>query len=383
MHIAIVKSDYTPFGGAEKYTTRLIDAFLKNNIAVDVITSIRSNWPNANEKLRQITLKHFPYNNLLRLLTFHAAVRRFLKRSNYDCILGMECIGYETHLRAGGGSHAAWIRRRCSETSWLRCTSFKINPFHRAMISTERRAFGSTMLQRIICNSHLVAREIAHFYPEAAHKIAVVHNGVEWRDFETAFEAGLIKRSDIVRTLNLNPERFYYLFVGSGFERKGLAKAIRALRHLPSRTHLLIVGKDRHQRKYEGLCKKLHISDRVHFFGPQKNVLPFFQVSDAFVLPTIYDPFSNASLEALAMGLYLVTSDANGCAEVMQEGAGMVIRDLQDEQSVALAMKSALEPHLSKRAIRETVRHLDFETQLQQIVDICARDMGATHEAGQ
>jgi len=374
MHIAIIKSNFTPYGGAEKYTLRLIDAFIKNKVEVDVLTSFHGNWSNISLNFRQIFLKQFRHNNLLRLLTFDASVKHYLKKEPYDCILGMEFTGYQTHLRAGGGCHAAWLQRRCAESSWLRCLSFRINPFHRVMIAMEKHAFLHHKLKRIICNSHLVEREIAYFYPQAKEKLTVVHNGVEWNEFSEVFETGLNKRNDILQNLHLNPDRFFFLFVGSGYERKGLAKAIMALPLLPEHTELIVAGKDKQQNRYQALCKNSGLAERVHFFGPQKNIIPFLQVSDAFVLPTIYDPFSNASLEALAMGLYLVTSDANGCSEVITEKSGFLIRNLRDDYSVADAMRTALKPRLSKREVRETVRYLDFETQLQKIVDICIAD---------
>ena len=374
MRIALIKSNFTPYGGAEKYTLRLIDAFVRNNIAVDLITSTHSDWSSTSLNFRQIVLKQFRYNNLLRLLTFNASVKQFVKKEPYDCILGMECTGYETHVRVGGGCHSAWIQRRCAESSWVRCLSFKANPFHRAMRAIEKHAFLSNKLKRIICNSHLVEREIAHWYPQAKDKVTVVHNGVEWNEFSEVFESGLHKRTDILRDLQLNPDRFFFLFVGSGYERKGLAKAIMALPLLPEHTELIVAGKDKQQNRYQALCKNLGLAERVHFFGPQVNIIPFLQVSDAFVLPTIYDPFSNASLEALAMGLYLVTSNANGCSEVITEGSGFIIRNLKDYHSVAEAMRTALKPLLSKVDIRETIRHLHFETQLQKIVDICMTD---------
>jgi len=374
MRIAIIKSNFTPYGGAEKYTLRLIDAFIKNNAEVDLLTSSHGNWNSINLNFRQIVLKQFRYNNLLRLMTFDASVKHYLNKEPYDRILGMEYAGYQTHLRVGGGCHAAWIRRRCADSSWLRCLSFKMNPFHQAMITMEKNAFLCNNIKRIICNSHLVEREIADFYPQAKDKLTVIHNGVEWNEFSEAFETGLNKRNDILRDIHLNPDRFFFLYVGSGYERKGLAKAIKGLPLLPNQTELIVVGKDKQQNQYEGLCKKSGLSERVHFFGPQKNITPFLQVSDAFVLPTIYDPFSNASLEALAMGLYLITSDANGCSEVMTAGSGFIIRNIRDAHSVADAMKTALEVPLSKREVRETVRYLDFETQLQKIVDICMTD---------
>ncbi len=374
MRIAIIKSHFTPYGGAEKYTIRLIEAFIKNNMAVDVITSTHSDWSSTGLNFRPIVLKQFRYNNLLRLLTFHASVKQHVKQEPYDCILGMEYTGYETHVRAGGGCHSAWIQRRCAESSWLRCLSFQANPFHRAMIALEKRALSSPMLKRVFCNSSLVEKEIVYWYPQAKNKLTVLHNGVEWDEFSDAFETGLKKRNDLLQDLQLNPERFFFLFVGSGYERKGLAKTIMALPLLPENTELIVVGKDKRQNQYERLCKRIGLSERVHFWGPQRNIIPFLQVSDAFVLPTIYDPFSNASLEALAMGLYLVTSDANGCSEIVTEGSGCIIGNLRDNSSVAEAMRTAVGPHLSKREIRNTVRHLDLETQLQRIVDICIAD---------
>ncbi len=375
MRIAIIKSNFTPYGGAEKYTLKLVEAFLKNDVAVDIITATHSNWSSLGLKVRPIVLKQVRYNNLLRILTFRASVRKYFGKELYDCILGMECTGYETHVRAGGGCHSAWIRRRCDESSWFRCLSFRTNPFHRAMIAAEKRAFNSNKLKRIICNSHLVKREIPHFYAQAKDKITVVHNGVEWNDFSDVFETAVSNRSGIAQDLRFNPDKFFFLFVGSGYERKGLAKAIRALQLLPEYTELIVVGKDKRQNHYAKLCEKSGLTKRVHFFGPQRNVIPFLQVADAFVLPTIYDPFSNASLEALAMGLFLVTSDANGCSEVVTEGSGIIIGNLKDDESVAKAMARALEPHLPKKEIRDTVRYLDFEKQLQKIVDICMEDM--------
>jgi len=374
MHIAIIKSNFTPYGGAEKYTTRLIHAFVERDAEVDILTSAGTGWEGLDHEVKRVILKQYPHNNLLRLLSFNSSAKRYLRKAEYDCILGMDRTDYQTHLRAGSGCHAAWIQRRCNESSPLRCLSFKTNPFHRTMIKLERRAFLSDNLKRLFCNSHLVKNEILHFYPETEKKLMVVHNGVEWHEFSRAFEERLAKRKQILENLCLQPDRFYFLFLGSGYERKGLMKALMALRMLPEYVELLVAGKDRQEENYKSFCEKSGIAGRVRFFGPQKDVIPFLQISDAFVLPTIYDPFSNASLEALAMGLYTVTSEANGCSEVIRDGAGSIIGSPGDISSVAEAMKTALDDHLSKEEIRETVRHLDFETQLGKIVTVCLED---------
>jgi UDP-glucose:(heptosyl)LPS alpha-1,3-glucosyltransferase len=374
MHIAVIKSNFTLYGGAEKYTTRLIHAFVERDAEVDILTSAGTAWEGLDDKVKRVILKQYRHNNLLRLLSFNSSARRYLKKAKYDCIFGMDRTDYQTHLRVGGGCHAAWLQRRCKESSPLRCLSFRANPFHRTMIKLERRAFLSDNLKRIFCNSHLVKKEILHFYPGTEKKLMVVHNGVEWNEFSRSFEEGLSKRKQILENMCLQPDRYYFLFLGSGYERKGLMKALMALRMLPEYVELLVAGKDRQEENYKSFCEKTVIAGRVRFFGPQKDVIPFLQIADAFVLPTIYDPFSNASLEALAMGLYTVTSEANGCSEVIGDGAGSIIGSPGDISSVAEAMKTALDGHLSKEEIRETVKHLDFETQLGKIVTVCLED---------
>lgn len=374
MRVAIIKSNYTPYGGGEKYATRMIGAFAGRNVQVDVLTALSGDWGKTLPEARLVFLKQIKFNHLLRVLTFDASVERHLRKVKYDCIFGMDRTSHQTHLRAGGGLHAGWMAKRSVESSLLRRVSFKVNPFHYAMLNIERRAFLSTGIRRIFCNSHFIENEIAEYYPGALNKVTVIHNGIEWGELSKAFSEAGDRKNSIRRDLGLDSGRFYFLFIGSGYERKGLRKAISALELLPGDVDLLVIGKDKNEKAYRALAEKAGLKRRVHFFGPQLNVIPFFQASDAFILPTIYDPFSNASLEALAMGLYLVTSDTNGCSEVIREGAGCVIQDLRDKDSVAEAMKKALKSHLPKDLIRESVKHLDFSGQLNKIVDICIED---------
>jgi len=147
-----------------------------------------------------------------------------------------------------------------------------------------------------------------------------------------------------------------------------------ALQTLPKDVALLVVGKDRKQKRYFGLGEKLKLRNRVVFYGPRVDVIKFYQVADCFVLPTTYDPFSNAALEALAMGLFTVTTTANGCAEVIQDFAGAIIQEIGDVDAVAEAMWRGLSSEHPRRRIRESVKHLTFENQLDKMVEMCIKD---------
>jgi len=61
-------------------------------------------------------------------------------------------------------------------------------------------------------------------------------------------------------------------------------------------------------------------SKRVQFLGELANLVPMYSAADIFILPTMYDPFSNACLEALTCGLPVITTRDNGFSEIIEDG---------------------------------------------------------------
>jgi hypothetical protein len=138
-------------------------------------------------------------------------------------------------------------------------------------------------------------------------------------------------------------EALIFLLVGSGYERKGVAAAIEALRELPPHAHLVVVGRETRLVHYRGLAARLGVGSRVTFAGPQIDPKPYFGAADAFVLPTLYDPFPNAALEAMASGVPVITSTKSGAAElVVERDAGFVCAS-RDVAALARCMNAMLE----------------------------------------
>src|SRR6266513_4603620 len=65
--------------------------------------------------------------------------------------------------------------------------------------------------------------------------------------------------------------------------------------------------------------KRSYKSKRVQFLGEVSDLVRLYAAADIFILPTIYDPFSNACLEALACGLPVITTRANGFSEIIED----------------------------------------------------------------
>jgi UDP-glucose:(heptosyl)LPS alpha-1,3-glucosyltransferase len=67
----------------------------------------------------------------------------------------------------------------------------------------------------------------------------------------------------------------------------------------------------------------------VRFFGMQSETLPFYQ-ADGLLLPTLYDPFPNVILEAMACGLPVITTTGCGGAEFIVQGSNGYVCDALD-----------------------------------------------------
>jgi UDP-glucose:(heptosyl)LPS alpha-1,3-glucosyltransferase len=73
--------------------------------------------------------------------------------------------------------------------------------------------------------------------------------------------------------------------------------------------------------------------------GIVQDLPALYTAADVFTLPTIYDPFSNACLEALAAGLPVVTTSANGFSEILTPGVHGHVVDPGDVQGLADALE--------------------------------------------
>jgi UDP-glucose:(heptosyl)LPS alpha-1,3-glucosyltransferase len=86
----------------------------------------------------------------------------------------------------------------------------------------------------------------------------------------------------------------------------------------------------------------------VRFVGFRRDLPAFYAAADALLLPTRYDAFANVCLEAAAAGLPVVTSGANGAAELFRD-AGLVVEDSDDVEGFAAALEALSEPDLRRR----------------------------------
>ena len=176
-----------------------------------------------------------------------------------------------------------------------------------------------------------------------ASKLHVIYNGVDLQRFHPRLRQQWHQSTR--QRLGIADDARVYLFVGSGFERKGVPLLLQAFAQSGAGSsgisHLIIVGADRKTRAMQALARSMGLGARVHFPGPQKDVGPWYAAADCFVLPTVYDPFPNVVLEALACGLPVIVSSQCGAAELIENGVNGWVCDAQDAAGLAALMNAA------------------------------------------
>lgn len=277
----------------------------------------------------------------LRVLAFSAASARAWKSRRFDVVQSFSRTRHQDVYRAGGGCHAVYMERTYGpRAAYLR----RWTPRHATLLALEARVFADPR-QWLVCNSEMVRREIAERYHVAEERFAVIPNGVDLDRFRP--DAAAESARSLRRELAPEAARVW-LLAGSGFRRKGVDTALRALARAADPDAVLwIAGRDP-VGPWRALAERLGVATRTRFLGPRDDLPAVYAAADALLLPTRYDAFANVCLEAAAAGLPIVTSAANGAAAWLGDEAALVVDDPEDVEGIAGALHRLRDPELRR-----------------------------------
>jgi UDP-glucose:(heptosyl)LPS alpha-1,3-glucosyltransferase len=317
--IGIVRRGYSSSGGAESYLKRLAAGIVEAGHKVALFTA--ANWPREEWNFGAIERVEGAS-----AIAFADALKK-VGPGKCDVLLSLERVWACDAYRAGDGVHRAWLERRNEMAGPLQKLSRIFNRKHSATLALEESLFAKGGAARVIANSRMVKEEIVRFYGYPAERIDVVYNGVPVRSTARREEDRIATRD----SLGLGRDDIAVLFAASGWERKGLRFAIEAIERSDKQLRLLVAGRGDH-RKFR--------SSRVQFLGVVNEMPSLYLAADIFLLPTLYDPFSNACLEALSAGRPVITTRANGFSEIVESGRhGSVIERADDVDAISSALQ--------------------------------------------
>jgi UDP-glucose:(heptosyl)LPS alpha-1,3-glucosyltransferase len=371
MQIALVHMRHRHVGGTERYLNQIATHLAECGDEVTIVCRSHEDAPHP--AVRFVGLRPPAVGGAWRMWGFARAVERHLREHRYDVVFGLGKTWTHDVIRLGGGchqtyldiAHAATLRgwEKRMGVGWLK---------HRLALRIEQRALAPGAYRRVITNSEMVKRDVMQRHAVPADRVAVIYNGVDVERFHPRLRDS--RGAEVRRACGFEPENLVILFLGTEYGRKGLTPVIEAFPDLiQARPHarLLVVGYDSARPHYQRLVTDLGLRAYVRFLGGRRDAENCFAAADLYVLPTLYDPFANSTLEALASGLPVITTAANGASELLTpgvdgsvlpagSGATEVLRELlrwtEGDRCLkaAAAARALAESYSQERTARET-----------------------------
>jgi UDP-glucose:(heptosyl)LPS alpha-1,3-glucosyltransferase len=303
----------------------------------------------------------------LSLLRFAYAATPAARRAGSDLVLSFaRCVGADM-MRSGGGAHASYLRAARKWRGALGAFAMRLSPYHRVQMMVERRAFRSAGLKRVIAVSNFVRDDLIREFGLAPEKTVTIYNGVDLDRFQPAADRS--DRAAIRQKFAVPASARMVAFVGNGFARKGLGFLIEAWPLVAGGAFMLVVGADRQNDKFARRANALNIGPRIVFTGPQTNVEAMFHAADAFAMPSLFEPFGNVVMEAMASGLPAMTSAFSGVAEVIPPSMrGFRVENPNDVGELALRLGALLDaPKDLAREARATAEKFTWERYAKEL----------------
>ncbi|WP_108064204.1 glycosyltransferase family 4 protein [Poseidonibacter lekithochrous] len=287
MKLKLIRANKTKFGGAEVYLSRLSSEL--KNLDID------------HELIYSSIPKFLP--SWLRVILFNLKI--CFKKDN-NLYFSLERISCPDIYRAGDGVHKRFLEIEKKSI---------FNPLHAVYLFIEKRTFNNS--KKIIAISNMVKNDIINAYDIKPDKIRVIYNGfkLEKSNYELSF-------NNLKKEFNLdnNSNEKIFLYVGSGFKRKGVKEFLEILSKLKNKNFkAFVVGKEKKIKYYKDYVKELNIENKVIFTGPRTDVKDFYSISDIFLFPTRYEPFGNVIIEAMNFENVVITTKFCGGGEILNQ----------------------------------------------------------------
>ncbi len=382
MRVLMLSWEYPPniVGGLSRHLAGLCPALAKKGVEVHILTSAGAGLPSYEKQdglhihrveASFIDALDFPnWIHQLNFATLQCAIPLLNKRRFHiihihdwlNCMAG-RVLKHAYKIPLVATFHATELGRRGGISE----------PLSR-YIHAQEWLLGYEAWRVIVC-SKAMKNEVINALSIPPDKIDVIPNGIDLERFDIEVEKGF-------REKFVAPDEKLILFVGRLVWEKGvdilIDSAPYVLQSFP-KTKFVVVGRG-NVEEYIRRAKKLGLEHKFFFTGflGDEDVAKLYKCADICVYPSRYEPFGIVALEAMAVGVPPVTSDAGGFLETVRNGETGIITRRGDPVSLAQGIIFLLEnPNLRKamgeKAKRWVIREYRWETSAAQTKSLYKR----------
>jgi UDP-glucose:(heptosyl)LPS alpha-1,3-glucosyltransferase len=326
MQIAFCIFKFFPHGGIPRDLMKMAGECLARGHRVRVYAG-RWQAPVPDDvELVEVPAKAF--TNHRRYERFAAWVQAHLRTNPVDLVVGMNKMPGLDVYYAGDSCYEEKARTQ-------RSVLYRLLPRYRHFARFERAVFDPGVTTEILTISDVQVPYFRKHYGTPPKRFHPLPPGIDpdrrappdREALRTAFRA----------EFGIAADEHLLLFLGSGFIKKGLDRALLAFHSLPQdvyrKSYLFVVGHD-HAEPFRRMAKRLGIHARVRFFEGRDDVPRFLFGADALVLPAYDENAGMVILEAMIAGLPALVSRNCGYAHYLRDaGAGLITSAPFDQQA--------------------------------------------------
>jgi N-acetyl-alpha-D-glucosaminyl L-malate synthase BshA len=133
---------------------------------------------------------------------------------------------------------------------------------------------------------------------------------------------------------------------------------------------LLMVGDGPERHSCEELARDLGVVDDVRFLGKQEQMEDILAVSDVFLLPSEYESFGLAALEAMAARSVVISTNAGGLGEINLHGKTGYMANVGDVKSMSGFAIELLKSESKLEAMKESAYQQALEFDIKKIIPV-------------
>jgi glycosyltransferase involved in cell wall biosynthesis len=229
----------------------------------------------------------------------------------------------------------------------VRVASMRETAEMRSLAQKQVQKVAYSLAHSVVANSKAVADKLISdgIRPD---KVSVIYNGLDLKRLETS-----VTRSEALSMLGVNvdearPVRFVSIVANMRHEVKDYPMFLRAARKVKQAVPdaiFLLAGEGELEESLKSLARELGIYEATVFLGRCENVAELLSISDACVLSSKAEGFSNSILEYMAAGKPVVATNVGGAGEAITEGeTGFLVPSGDDEMMAERLASLLLEP---------------------------------------
>ncbi len=213
---------------------------------------------------------------------------------------------------------------------------------HKLLLPITRKLWGDAA--RVIALSSDLANSARQ--SDASVQIDIVPNGIESDMFVA--DPNVQPRQDD----KVGANKVKFICVARLVERKGVQHLLQAMAQLDDSVHLTVVGEGNYMANLQAQAEQLNLGNKVRFYGycPREKLVRLYNLSDAFVLPSMAESFGMVFVEAMACGLPVIGARVGGVPDIIKDENGILV-----EPGSVTDVKAAIEKLATNPALREAM----------------------------